>query len=456
MAKNAADRKQKGRPVTAKSPEKAKQETAPTKSPKPAKKRAREPLTREERRKAAWLRKTERKATERTVVEVGAKTSAGLTYAQLEASGLITRQPQPAGPTFEQTLLEVLKEQAQQLESAKPVSLPATPDPEVRLIFGEEVFSPENFSFEAIEESLGIVSLRKVVAASIRSLLGKTEAIFDAYHGFGSVLAAQLAVEDAFEKEPEGSLLQLQLAEIILADDPSETIEDFLEEVYDRIQELQIVASSLDPEGELEKSSRLGLIDKAAATWLQRAAAEEAIRLDLSQRLAVLTASTGAPVEIDETFAALIAEVAQAAEVQRRERAVFRQTLSQRLRQRKEREGRRSSKSSEESGDEELIRFLLAHRGDLAAVRKSLPFHLREQVFQLLEEDERKGPLRREIAAVTTAANRLWAGLKARLVAGANYPETAVAQNAAEMRGLLGVLAQIRALHEQLAEVALA
>jgi hypothetical protein len=414
---------------------------SPAKPQKPPKKggKERQPLSREERRKAAWLRKTERRVAEQTLTEVGTKASAGLTYAQLEASGLIARQsrPAPAGPTFEQTLLKVLAEQARQFESAAEVaSLPDIPEPEVRIIIGGEVFSLADYV--AGEESFSSAATSKAVEAEIRSLLKRTEAIFDGFVGFGSIHAAQLAAEEAFEKEAEDSSLRLQLAEIILADDPGKAIEEFLEKVYNRIQELQ--------KAELEKFARLELIDGATLERIRQAAAEEAIRLELARQL------SAPPSEISPVLAELIEEAEKAAEVQRRERAAFRQTLSQKLRQRKEREGRRFSDPSEESGDEELIRFLISHRGDLAATRDSIPAHLREQVESLLEEEKRKGPLKREIAAVTELAGRLWMGLKSRLVAGAANPEIAVAKNAAAMRSLLGAFAQLRALHERLSE----
>ena len=425
MAKKT-DKPSKGKSAADKParPEKPKRETAKAKPPKPDKKKgkAKEPLTREERKKAGWLRKTERKAAERTVAEVGAKASAGLTYDQMETSGLMAKpsQPQspPAGLTFEQTLLEVVAEQARQFESAEPVETPATLDPEVH--------------FGKCEESLWSTATCKVVEAEIRQLLERTRAIFDGFVSFGSVLAARLAAEETFEKEPENSPLQLQLAEVILADDPAEAIEELLEEVFDRIQELQIVASALAPESELEKSARLELIDEDTADRLKKAAVKEAIRLDLSQRLAGLLTASTTPAEVDETFAALIAEAAQAAEAERSKRAAFRRTLSQNLRGRKEREGQRFPKSLGKTDDEEFLVFLASHRGE-ASVEQEL--------------------LTREIAAATEAANRLWTGLKTRLAAGAGKPETAVAQNAAAMKNLLGNLAQIRELHVQLEEL---
>jgi len=275
-------------------------------------------------------------------------------------------------------------------------SLPDTLQPEVRIIIGGEIFSLADYVGN--EESLSSLATRKAVEAEIRSLL---------------------------EKKATG---------------------DFMEEVYDRIQELQIVASSLDPENELEKSARLELIDEATIKRIRQAAAEEAIRLKPARQL------SAAPPKISPVLAELIEEGEKAAEVQRRERIAFRQELSQKLRQHKKREGRRFSDSPEESGDEELIRFLISHRGDLAAMRDSLPLHLREQVEILLEEEERKGPLRRGIAAMSDAARRLWDELRSRLAAGADDPENAVTQNAAAMRSLLGVFAQIKALHQRLAE----
>jgi len=426
-------------------PTKAGKREAPA---KPQKKGGREqqPLSREERRKAAWLRKTERKVAEQTLTEVGTKASAGLTYAQLEASGLIAPQSRPAGPTFEQTLLEVVAEQARQSKAAaetKVVFLPDTLQPEVRIIINKEIFSLADYVGN--EESLSSLATRKAVEAEIQSLLEKTEPVFKASYRL-DIPAAQLAIGEAFEKEPEDSLFRLRFAEIILSDNLAEATGDFMEEVYDRIQELQIVASSLDPENELEKSARLELIDEATVKRIRQAAAEETRRLEIARQL------SAASFETSPVFAELIEEAERAAEVQRRERVAFRQELSQKLRQRKEREGRRFSKSPEESGDEELIRFLISHRGDLAAMRDSLPPHIREQVETLLEEEERKGPLKREIAAATELANRLWEKLKSRLIAGAADPETAVAQNAAAMRSLLGVFAQIKALHQRLAE----
>jgi len=426
----------------------------PAKLQKPPKKGGKEqqPLSREERRKAAWLHKTERKVAEQTLTEVGAKASAGLTYAQLEASGLIARQSRPAGSTFEQTLLEVLAEQARQSKAAaetKVVSLPDTLQPEVRVIINGEIFSLADYVGN--EESLSSLATRKAMETEIRSLLAlleKTEPVFRAFYRL-DVPALQLAIGEAFEKEPEDSPLRLRFAEIILSDDLAEATGDFMKEAYDRIQELQelqIVASSLDPESELEKSARLELIDEATVKRIRQAAAEETRRLEIARQL------SASPSEISPVFAELIEEGKQAAEAKRRERVTFRQELSQKLRQRKKREGRRFSDSPDESGDEELIRFLLSHRGDLAAMWDSLPPHIREQVETLLEEEKRKGPLKREIAAVSDAARRQWDELKDRLVAGATDPENTVAQNTAAMRSLLGILAQIKALHRRLAE----
>ncbi len=406
----------KNKPARAEKPKR--EVSAKAKPPKPPKKgKQKEPLAREERKKAAWQRKTERSIAARAVAEVGAKAENGLTYDQLEKSGLVTHQSASAkklaaGPTFEQTLLEVVA--AQQLESAEPVSLPAdAPDPEVHL--GEQQ-----------EESFSSVATRRVVAAEICSLLQRTESIFHAYHD-SDIPAAQLAAQGLFLKEP-GSPLGLRLAEVIIADDSAGAVEEFLEEVYDRIQELQIVSSALDSESELEKSAGLGLIDEATVNRLKKAATAEAIRIDPSQRLAELTASTGAPTEVDETFAALIAESAQAAKAERKRRATFRQTL----RERKGREGRRFSKPSEKSEDEEFLLFLSAHRGERSVEQELLA---------------------REIAAATEAANRSWTELKIRLAAGTDNPEIIVAHNAAAMKNILGDLAQIRALRVQLEEL---
>jgi len=330
-------------------------------------------------------------------------------------------------------------------------SLPDTLQPEVRIIIGGEIFSLADYVGN--EESLSSLATRKAVEAEIRSLLAlleKTEPVFKAFYRL-DIPALQLAIGEAFEKEPEDSPLRLRFAKIILADDPVEATRDFMEmeKVYDRIQELQelqIVASSLDPENELEKSARLELIDEATIERIRQAAAEETRRLEIARRL------SAAPSEISPVFAELIEDGKQAAEAKRRERVAFRQELSQKLRRRKEREGRRFSDSPDESGDEELIRFLLSHRSDLAAMRDFLPPHIREQVETLLEEEKRKGPLRRGIAVAADAARRQWDELKDRLVTGAADPETAVAQNAAAMRSLLGVFAQIKALHQRLAE----
>jgi hypothetical protein len=429
-------------------PTNAAKRESPAKPQKPPKKggRKRQPLNREERRKAAWLRKTERKVAKQTLTEVGTKASAGLTYAQLEASGL-ARQSRPAGPTFEQTLLKVVAEQARQFESAAEVTpLPDTFQPEVRIIIGGEIFSLADYV--GSEESLSSLATRKAVEAEIRSLLAlleKTEPVFKAFYRL-DIPALQLAIGEAFEKEPEDSPLRLRFAEVILADDLAKATGDFMEEVYDRIQELQIVASSLDPENELEKSARLELIDGETVERIRQAAAKETCRLELARQL------SAAPSETSPVLAELIEEAKKAAEVQRRKRVAFRRELSNKLRQRKEREGRRFSKSPEESGDEELIRFLISHRGDLASMWDFIPPHIREQVETLLEEEKRKGPLKREIAAASDAARRRWDELKSRLAAGAADPETAVAQNAAAMRSLLGILAQTKALHQRLAE----
>jgi hypothetical protein len=306
-------------------PTKAGKREAPARPPKPQKKggKERQPLNREERRKAAWLRKTKRKVAEQTLTEVGTKASAGLTYAQLEASGLIARQSRPAGPTFKQTLLEVVAEQARQSKAA---------------------------------------------------------------------------------------------------------------------------AETDSGSSELEKSARLELIEEATVEQIRQAAAEETHLLEIARQL------SAAPPKISPVFAELIEEGKKAAEVQRRERVAFRQELSKKLRQRKEREGRGFSDSPDESGDEELIRFLFSHRSDLAAMRDFLPLHLQEEIERFLEEEAQKGPLKREIAKAADAARRQWDELKDRLVAGAADPENTVAQNAAAMRSLLGVFAQIKALHRRLAE----
>lgn len=406
---------------------------AKTKPPKKKGGKEQQPLNREERKKAAWLRKTERKVAQQAITEVGAKASAGLTFDQLKTSGLIAKpKPTTGGLSLaEQALLEIMKEQTQQFESTKPVSLPATPEPEIHLIFGEEVF--DNITIEDIVEPIGDIATREVVAAEIHSLLEKTRLIFSAYCGSG-ILAAQSAAGELFEREPEESFLRLRAAEVVLADGDPVAVENLLEEVWGQVMELQIVVSALDPESELEKSVRLGLIEEVMADRLKRAVIEEAIRLDLAQRLAGLTVSTtGAPAEIDETFATLIAEAAQAAKAQQRERALFRKTMSQGLRQRKEREGRRfSSKSSEEFGDEELVQFLISHRGEPGAKQALLALHLEAEI---------------------AAAEKRWVNLKSRLAASANDPETAVAQNATAMKNILGDLAQIRALHVQLEEL---
>ncbi len=407
---------------------KDKSPAAPRKTTKPPKKgKQKEPLNREERKKAAWLRKTERKVAQRAITEVGDKASAGLTFDQLENPSLATtHRSKPADPTFEQILLEVVAGQTQQFEeSAKPVSLPATPDPEVHVFPDGQRWTLS--WYETDEESLSSAATRKVVVDEIRSLLEKTGAIFSAFRG-PDILAVLFATGEAFEKELD-SPLGLRLAEAIIADNTTEAIENFLEEVYDRIVELQIVASALDSESELEKSARLGLIDEATIDRLKKAATEEAIRLDLYQRLAGLTASTGAPAEVDETFATLIAEAAQAAKDKRRERAAFRQTLLQRLRGRKEREGRRFSSERPES-DEELLFFLASHQEERGAK-------------QFL--------LARRLEAEIATAEKRWVDLKFRLAtSGANDPERAVAQNAAAMKDLLGALAQIRTLNQRL------
>ena len=426
MAKKTTDHKtdhNKGKPAAIKSPEKA----TPAKQPKllKNKKKTKEPLNREERKKAAWLRKSQRKAAQQAVTEVGTKASAGLTYAQLEASGLIAKPSKPKtslldpsfdsifDPILDQALRQMVTEQAQQFESADELAPTATSDPES----------------EIIEGSLGVIGLRNVLETEARQLLERTRAIFNTYCG-PSILTALLAVEDAFEKEPEDSLLRLQLAEVILADDPTVGIEDFLEGIWSQVLELQIVASSLDPESELEKSADLNLIDKeVTANRLKKAAADEAVRLDLAWRLAGLTLGIGKSVEIDETFAELIAESKKAAEAQRRKRADFRRTLLQKLRGWKEREGRRFSKSPNEPSDEEFLSFLAIKRGNAYV----------EQF--LLTRD------------ATAQANQLWTELKARFVANTNDPENAVMRNATAMRGVLDALAQIKALHRQLEEL---
>lgn len=425
MAKKNTDHKtdRKGKSETTKSPEKA----TPAKQPKPLKnkKKTKEPLNRKERQQAAWLRKSQRKAAQTAVVEVSAKASAGLTYAQLEASGLIAKPSKPKtslldpsfdsifDPILDQALRQMVTERAQQFESADELAPTATSDPEP----------------EIIEEPLGVIGLRNVLETEVHQLLERTRAIFNTYCG-PSILTALLAAEDAFEKEPEDSSLRFELAEVILADDLAEAIEDFLESIWSQILELQIVASSLEPESELEKSVSLKLIEEPTANRLEKAAADEAVRLDLAWRLAGLTLGIGKSVEIDETFAELIAESKKVAEAQWRKCTDFRRTLSQRLQEWKGREGQRPSAPGEVDEDE-FLSYLSWNKGYAA------------QQLLLLNERE----------AVTTQANQLWAELKDRLTAGANDPELAVAQNAMAMKNLLGDLVQLRSLRAQLDEL---
>ncbi len=420
--KKSVPAKKAGKQAT--KPGKVAKREIPAKPPKKGK--AKEPLNRNERKKAAWLRKTERKTAQQTTAEVGAKSEVGLTFDQLDNPDLAavhTRQSKPTGPTFEQTLLEVV---ATETEIAESVHLPMDVlEPEIRIIFSsKEVFN--NTTVEDIVEPIGDVATRNVVVAEIRSLLEKTRAVFGAFRE-PDILTAQLAAGETFERESE-SPLGLRLAEVIIADNPAETIEEFLEEVYDRTLELQIVASALDPESELEKSARLGLIDEATITRLQKATAEEAIRIDLSQRLTGLLTASTTPAEVDETFATLIAEAAQTAKAERNKRAAFRQTL----RGRKEREGRRFSKSPNEPSDEEFLSFLVSHRGE-AGVEQEL--------------------LVRKKTVATDRANQIWSELAAHLAANTGNPEIAVAQNATAMRDFLDDLAQIRTLNERLTEL---
>jgi hypothetical protein len=289
--------------------------------------------------------------------------------------------------------------------------LESAPDPEV--------------SFTETNESLLSAAIRKVVGDEIRQLLAKTASLFDAVHD-GDADAIEVAARGFFQSEPEDSLLCLRVAEHILAkDDLREAAEDFLEEVYDQVEELQFIISVREPEAALDKAEKRGY----AVGHIRRAAAEEAIRLDLAQRLASLTTNTSKPTEVDETFAELIAESKKAAEAQRRKRADFRRTLSQKSREWKGREGRRFSKSPNEPSDEEFLSFLAIKRGNAYV----------EQF--LLTRD------------TTAQANQLWTKLKARLAASTDYPEDAVAQNATAMRDVLDALAQLRSFHAQLDEM---
>ena len=65
--------------------------------------------------------------------------------------------------------------------------------------------------------------------------------------------------------------------------------------------------------------------------------------------------------------------------------------------------------------------------------RRELP----EELRGLLYDEERKGPIRREIAELTRLAQKRWANIQARLSAGTSQPEQAVARTRPAMRVLL-------------------
>lgn len=391
------------------------------------KKQQREPLSRQERRAKGQEKRKKKEETAKVAAPI--RETPGLTLAQLET--INPRKP-AENPviTVERDFVEAL---GKSLNQRLGISTEA-PHP-------EPVPSDESEQVEE-EEDFSTTALRKVVADQISRLLATTQPLFD-----GLCDSPELAEAIAVVLFEEGGPMAAQLAEILVADRPAEAITDLLEEVGSKVYELQLVAGALRPDYELERSTRLEFIEPDEASRLKEAAAKEAAHLNLRQRLAEILTGGGM---IDTAVAGLIDEGEKEAAAERQRRAQFRQKLTHGLRERKQKEGRRFSSSSEESGDEEFTRFLMENRGDLEAVRHNLPAHLREQVQALLRDEERKGPILRQIAEVKKVAQCRWAAIQSRLQAGAGQPEKTVTANILAIRVLRDELAQIRGFDVEL------
>lgn len=385
-------------------------------------KKQREQMTREERRAKAKGKKTEKEEIKRDR-SAGLQSVPGLTYHQFENS---SSHREPAATNLEKDFLEAL---AGSLDRRFGISVAATPS---------EQLPPPDEPAEQEAEDLSTTALRGVVANEISRLLAATQPLFDGLRD-----SPELAEAIAIILFEEGGPMASRLAEVLIADQPAEAVASLLEEVSSKVYELQLVAGSLRPDYELDQSARLELIEPDEAAQLKAAAEKETARLSLRHRLSEIMAGGGM---IDATVAGLINEGEREAATERQRRAQFRKKLAHGLRERKQKEGRRFSGSPVESGDEEFIRFLMENRGDLQAVRHNLPIHLREQVTNLLRDEERKAPILRRIAAIKAIAQRRWAAIQIRLQAGADRPEETVASTLRAIRVLRDELAQIREL----------
>mgnify|MGYP001575513776 CR=1 FL=1 len=402
--------------------------------------KGKEPHTRQERRNQGKEKKGKKEAAKRDRAAL-IQNAPGYTLAQLEAMN-------PRKPPEKQPVVTVGEDFLKALPACLENRMSIQRTTSFLVTCGDDAVAIEEQTEEP--EALTAVALRNVVSDEIRRLLATTQPLFDGLRDSPELAEAIAAI--LFEEG--GPLLSGQLAEVLVSDQPAEAIADLLEEVGSTVAELQLVTGALNPEYELERSVELEIIEPAEAERLKTTAVVEATRINLRERLdEILAAGSNGGGMIDTALAGLITEGEQAVEAERRKRAQFRQRLARGLHQRKEREGRRFSKSSGESGDEEFIKFLMENRGNLAEVRRNLPIHLREQVESLLHDEERKGPILREIANLTAAAGRWWKAIQDGLSAGAYRPEETVKQTMyfiANFRDGLGV---IRHLHGQLAEL---
>lgn len=401
------------------------------------KKQEREPQARQERREKG--KEKNKKKGGATKITAPAKETPGLTLAQLEA---MNPPRKPAGRLAENVVLEDFLE-----------ALPVCLDQRLGInratssfvTCGEEESSTEDDLIEdGIEDTISQTALRNVLANEIRCLIETTQAIFD-----GLRISPEMAItalEVAFLGQPQN----LRFAEILVADNQVAEIERLIDEVGGKIAELQLIKGAQSPDYELARAINLEIIEPAITERLKKSVEEEARRIGLQLRFQEIAAGKG---EINETLAGIIGEAAQAVETQRQQRSQFRQRVAHGLRQRKERERQQHSNLPNESGDEEFIRFLLDHRGDLAAVRNNLPFHLREQVQSLLADENRKGPILRKMANLKAIAQRRWTILQSRLLAGADRPEEVVEQNRHSIRAVRNTLAEIRDLRVHLLEM---
>ena len=406
---------------------------------KPGKKERRQEellLTREERRaKGKEKAGTKEAAGVRTSIpDQGPK---GFMYGEFEPSLNHKTERRPTVQTFPEFFLDALKSP----NETSSISPQAEPESTI-----DEVVGEGELKFEFEEDAIEAEAIRKVLADEIATLLGKTQALFEGL--LDSPEMAMAVAEFVFGDANADADLQLRLAEAFIADDQVAGLSDLFEEVGVQVYELQLIVGALNPEYELQRSVALGLIDEITHKRISAGVKLEAERIGLQRRLQEILAGEGQ--EIDPMMAGIIEEGVNAAETERRRRAELRGKVIHGLRRKKNEErGQRFLDPDKKSGYDDLIQLLMSNRGDFGAIRRELP----EELRGLLYDEERKGPIRREIAELTRLAQKRWANIQARLSAGTSQPEQAVARTRPAMRVLLASIEEIKELNVKLNEL---